>query len=65
MMFITIISTAAILSSALAIPTEVTYGPPLGGWESINYPAGIGKISLTTQHHLEGGKTSNLEYHTA
>jgi hypothetical protein len=51
MKFTTIISTAAILSSALTIPTEVTYGPPLGGWESINYPAGTGKISPTTQHH--------------
>jgi hypothetical protein len=43
MKFATITSTAAILASSLALPTDVTYGPPAGGWESIDYPAGTGE----------------------
>jgi hypothetical protein len=39
----TLISTAAILASSLALPTDITYGPPPGGWESIDYPASTGE----------------------
>lgn len=43
MKFTTLTSTAALLSSVLALPTDITYGPPPGGWENVKYPAGTGE----------------------
>jgi hypothetical protein len=43
MKFTTVTSISAILASSLALPTDVTYGPPPGGWESVDYPAGTGE----------------------
>lgn len=38
-----IASTAVLAATALAAPTEITCGPPPGGWNSIDYPAGAGE----------------------
>jgi hypothetical protein len=43
MKFTTITSTAAILASTLALPTDITYDPPEGGWESVKYPGRTGE----------------------
>lgn len=44
MKFATVASTAAILASAaLAVPTDIKYAAPPGGWESIDYPKGTGE----------------------
>lgn len=40
MKFATITSIAAILVQALALPTDIAYGPPLGRWESVKHPPG-------------------------
>jgi hypothetical protein len=40
----TFASIAAFLAvRALAAPTDITYGPPANGWESIDYPDGTGE----------------------
>jgi len=30
-------------ATALAAPTDVVYGPPPGGWESVDFPEGTGE----------------------
>jgi len=34
---------AVLATSALAAPTDIKYGPPKGGWESVDYPKGTGE----------------------
>ncbi|CZT08751.1 uncharacterized protein RCO7_03446 [Rhynchosporium graminicola] len=44
MKFSTIASVAAILTAPVfSAPTDIKYGPPKGGWESVDYPKGTGE----------------------
>jgi hypothetical protein len=48
-----ITSTVAILASSLAIPTDIIYGPPAGGWGSIDYPSGPGENLLVLHSPIQ------------
>lgn len=39
----TILSIAAL---AAAAPTDISYGPPAGGWDKVDYPEGTGADAI-------------------
>ncbi|KUJ18421.1 uncharacterized protein LY89DRAFT_781475 [Mollisia scopiformis] len=39
----TILATTILATTILAAPTDINYGPPPGGWGSIDYPKGTGE----------------------
>lgn len=39
----TVLSTVLLAGVSIAAPTDITYGPPAGGWEAVDYPKGTGE----------------------
>merc|ERR1712098_337646 len=61
MKFSTVASVATLLAApVLSAPTDIKYGPPKGGWESVDYPRAQARISSTIQLLPEVGRTSTI-----
>ena len=61
MKFSTVASVATLLAApVLSAPTDIKYGPPKGGWESVDYPKGTGE---NLEHYpAPPGGWENVDY---
>ncbi|KAH6722176.1 hypothetical protein BKA61DRAFT_628273 [Leptodontidium sp. MPI-SDFR-AT-0119] len=61
MKFSTVASIATLLTApVLSAPTDIKYGPPKGGWESVDYPKGTGE---NLEHYpAPPGGWENVDY---